>query len=203
MLSDSLCYVLCRTLPVLETLVLRGCRLNAADLMVLAQANSENSLPKLKHLDIAFNQINYLRYLFEYDTKWSGLVSLTTDWKCFDSQISVNNLAEARESGSLGSIETLSFFTERHLLSIRETCRTCESIILNLHKSSHEQCSQRQFLEPINKALEKGLFSSLRSVYIHTQQLIQCDAAAEKLKLRKRNVNVFFLLVREYYNAYY
>ena len=202
-LADSLCYVLCRTLPVLETLFLRGCKLNAADLTVLAQANSENSLPKLKHLDIAFNPINYLRYLSEYDSKWSGLVSLTTDWMRFDSAISVNSLAEAGKSGSLGSIETLSFFTKRPLLSIRETCRTCEQLLLNLDKSEHEQSTHRQFLEPINKALEKGLFSSLRSVYIQTQQQTQGNASAEKLKLRNRDVSVFFLLVRKSYDGYY
>ena len=197
-LSDSLCYILCRTLPNLETLILRSCSLNAADLQVLAQANSENNLPKLKHLDIAFNPLNYLRYLFEDNTHWSGLLSFTTDWMRFNSELSMNSLAEAGKSGSLRNVESLSFFTERHFLNIiRDSCRTCESLMLKLHSAEQEYSSQRQFLQSIDKALENGLFSSLRSVYIHSRRFIKCDAAAEKLKLRKRGVSVYFLLFSE------
>ena len=145
-LENNTCKILCHNLPVLETLVLRGCRLNAADVQVLAQADCENSLPQLKHLDIAFNPVNYLRYLFEHGSTWSGLLSLTIDWMRINSEMSMNSLAEAGKSGCLGSLQTLSFFTDGHYLNTRDTCRTCETLKLERDRSSREYVSQGSFL---------------------------------------------------------
>ena len=127
----------------------------------------------------------------------------TIDWMRIDSEVSINSLAEAGRSGCLGSLQTVSFFSEGHFLNTRDTCRTCETLKLERDRSSREYTSQRQYLQPINTALEKGLFSSLSSVYLNTFRSLNFDAAEEKLNLRKRNVSVFFLLFSDDYNAYY
>ena len=55
---------MCHFFPQLQILVLRGCDLDAQDLISLAQATSQGRLPKLRHLDLSQNYIGWeLRYL--------------------------------------------------------------------------------------------------------------------------------------------
>ena len=196
-LSDSLSFLLCRKLPDLKSLVLRGCKLNTLDLQTLAQASVEDKLPSLSHLDIAFNSMSELKYLFEHKSKWENLHSLTTDWaRRSHLEKSVDTLADAVQTGCLISLRQLSFFTEVDSVIKRETCWTCrESAMKKSLTSEKAYKNQRDFLKPVVDITDKVTFPPLCTIHIHAPHWwsMECDASAEKMKLNKRNISVYFL----------
>ena len=69
---------LSKKLQLLETLTLQKCSLNSQDLITLRQANLEDRLPNLKHLDLSQNEIvlSDSRHLFQDSCNWNQLLSL-------------------------------------------------------------------------------------------------------------------------------
>ena len=82
-LSTNLSYLLRRALPVLTSLTLCQCGLEKPDLQCLAQANVQDKLPQLRHLDVSYNTDgncgNILENLFFQDCKWDKITSLNIE----------------------------------------------------------------------------------------------------------------------------
>ena len=205
-LSDSLRFLLCRKLSVLKSLVLRGCKLNTLDLQTFAQADVEHKLPSLTHLDIAFNSMNELRYLFDHKSKWENLQNLATDWvRRSRQERSVDTLTEVVRNGCLSSLRQLSFFTDVDSSFKRETCWTCRNLLIEkTTRSERAYRNQRDFLKPLVDSLEKVSFQSLCTIQIHVPHgwSVECNASAEKMRLNKRNISVYFLKFKDNSNDY-
>ena len=205
-LSDSLRFLLCRKLPVLKSLVLRGCKLNTLDLQTFAQADAEYKLPSLAHLDIAFNSMNELKYLFDHKSKWENLHSLTTDWvRGSNQEKSIDTLTEVVRNGCLSSLRQLSFFTDVDSSFKRETCWTCRDLLIEkTSRSEKAYRNQRDFLKPLVENIEKVSFQSLCTIQIHVPHWwpTECDASAEKLRLNKRNISIYFLKFKDNSNDF-
>ena len=76
--------------PSLVSLTLRNNGLNSEDLNCLVQANIEGKLPKLKHLDIARNNISgVLQCLFGDNFRWNQLLTLNILDSCQDAPVEV------------------------------------------------------------------------------------------------------------------
>ena len=114
-IKDSLIYLVRHKLPSLERLILHRCRLNLQDFQHLAQADEANRLPKLKHLDIAFNDYFHLGWLLK--SKWQGMECLEVDWMNICEESNLFHLVKTVKEGSLSSLRKL-FFTPRAITNM-------------------------------------------------------------------------------------
>ena len=73
-LSDGLKYIVRHKMPSLENMILRQCKLTWEDFQLLSDADKENRLPKLKHLDVAYNDFWDVSQLLK--SRWKKLESL-------------------------------------------------------------------------------------------------------------------------------
>ena len=79
-LSGKLRLLFGKHFPLLETLILRHCKLDGDDLNSLAAAFHEHKIPEIKHLDVSGNFIHNQRYrlenFFAYSCNWNQLRNL-------------------------------------------------------------------------------------------------------------------------------
>ena len=95
-ITGALSSLLCHRFEKLCILTLSDCGLNSNDLSSLAQANTEDKLPKLRHLDISCNgclhSYSGFKSLLKFSSKWNQLtrldVSQTSDLCHFYDSIS-------------------------------------------------------------------------------------------------------------------
>ena len=188
-LSDGLKYIVRHKMPSLENMILRQCKLTWEDFQLLSDADKENRLPKLKHLDVAYNDFCEVRKLLK--SKWEKLESLDVSWRTVFSKNNLPFLVEASQSGSLGALEKLSLHTEGYYEIEQETCRTCRQF-RQCRPRDPFNCTQSVVLRPIAEYLDKVNFRSLRTVHVYDTNMFADDAAVERQRIRKHGISVYF-----------
>ena len=193
-LSDGLKYIVRHEMPSLENMILRQCKLTWEDFQLLADADKENRLPKLKHLDVAYNDFCDMRILLK--SKWEKLESLDVSWRTVVSKNNLPFLVEASQSGSLGALQKLSLHTESYDQTEQETCRTCRQL-RQCRPRDPFNCPQSMVLRPIAECLDKVSFSSLRTVHVYDTNMFADDAAVDRQRIRKHGISVYFTYCKD------
>ena len=200
---SSLCRLLCRKFPVLNSLILSNCCLKRPDLLCLAQANVEGWLPMLRHLDISNNtDFGNLRDLFAFGSEWQTIENLRTEINedaDRHKDLQFESLAQKVASGSMSCLKKLSFSTQKadYLPNHSGACwKQLECLEISLCSLS---CAE--VLAPVAEQIEKErqschsgrqqMFPKLHTVTVSFQRSFQGVAPAEKQKLRKHGINVF------------
>ena len=188
-LSDGLKYIVRHKLPSLENLILRQCKLTWQDFQLLADADKENRLPKLRHLDVAYNDFFDVRQLIK--SKWKKLEVLNVSWRVISQENNLTFLVEAVELGSLGALQKLSLHTNNYYAIEQERCRTCKQLRM-CRPSDPCNPTQSMVLRPIAQCLDKVHFPSLRTVHVYDTNRYKDDAAVDRQSIRKHGVSVYF-----------
>ena len=188
-LSDGLKYIVRHKLPSLENMILRQCKLTWGDFQMLSDADEENRLPKLKYLDVAYNDFCNVKTLLK--SKWKKLESLDVGWRTVFSQINFPCIVKALQSGSLGALQTLSLHTDSYYQREQETCRTCRQF-RDQRPIEPFNCAQSMVLRPIAEYLDKVRFPSLHTIHVYDTNKFADDAAAERQRIRKHDISVYF-----------
>ena len=195
-LSDGLKYIIRHKMPSLENMILRQCKLTWEDFQLLSDADMENRLPKLKHLDVAYNDFCEVRKLLK--SKWEKLESLDVSWRTVFSKNNLPFLVEASQSGSLGTLQKLSLHTEGYYEIEQETCRTCRQF-RQCRPRDPFNCTQSVVLRPIAEYLDKVRFPALRTVHVYDTNMFADDAAIERQRIRKHGISVYFTYCKNSY----
>ena len=113
-ITGNLTTLLCHSFPLLSSLILSDCGLNAQDLCSLALTSVEGRLSELRHLDISDNSHLHgqLNQLFVEGCKWQQLLSLNVEsssTRCFQ------YLKLKVKSDCLSSLQELRFTAEEDI----------------------------------------------------------------------------------------
>ena len=197
-LLNSIIYIFQHRFSSLESLTLHHCQLEQTNLRVLAQANVENKLPKLRLLDISCNKIYYLECLFDFDSKWNSLQCLKVDWvnklRDANSHVTWDCLVLQAQSGGLCALEEFNFFvgTRQGVMFQGDVyCYECLKRHNNYKSPQHGPYNESEILKPVVNSLEQADFPCLNSIFLHSAPFhLEADASAEKLRLRRKNISV-------------
>ena len=184
MLSGNLLQLLNQGSKSLEILTLSDCQLKPEDLTCLAQAATEGSFPKLKHLDLSHNNVaGYIKrkkmtnpefmHLFDGPCKWNQLFSLDIRKSLIISSI-IDFMEKVKKDGLLGNVRELG-------IDIYPKVNTKWPLLRTLYLSSCESDS----LHNIERAVGRGFFPALCKIY--TEEFAHDDALIYLLS--QRNIN--------------
>ena len=163
-ITGALTVLLCHRFPSLYTLILRDCRLNKEDLKSLAQASSKDRLPKLKYLDLSFNDqiICKCERLFCCSAKWNQLEVLLLQFDTETSEEVFYTLQKIVASGGLKLLEKLHISVSEALISSNHSWRNLSELYLSAYRSTN----WARLFTNIAIAAEKDVFPALRSIYL-------------------------------------
>ena len=165
-ITGNLALLLCHGFPSLHTLILKDCRLNEEDLKSLAQASSKDRLPKLKYLDLSFNNqiICKCEYLFCCSAKWNTLEVLLLQFDTDPSDEDFYALQKMVAGGGLKSLEKLHISVSEAVISSNQSWGNLSELYLSAYPST----SWAKLFTNIANAAENDVFPALRSIYIAT-----------------------------------
>ena len=162
-ITGALTLLLCHRFPSLHTLILRDCMLNEEDLKSLAQASSKDRLPKLKHLDLSFNNqiLCKCERLFCCSAKWNTLEVLLLQFDTETSEEVFSTLQTVVSSGGLKSLGKLHISVSEVLISSNHSWGNLSELYLSADPSTN----LAKLFTNIANAAENDVFPALRSIY--------------------------------------
>ena len=180
-ITGTLALLLCHSFPSLHTLILEDCELNEEDLEGLAQASSKDRLPKLKYLDLSFNDqiICKCERLFRCSAKWNKLEVLLLQFDTKTSDEDFYTLQKVVESGGLKLLEKLHISVSEALILSNHSWEKLSELYL----SSFPSIYPASLFTNIANAAEDGLFPALRSIYLENIMPLPDQAVEEDLNI--------------------
>ena len=163
-ITGKLALLLCHRFLSLHTLILKECRLNEEDLKSLAQASSKDRLPKLKYLDLSFNNqiICKCEHLFCCSAKWNTLEVLLLQFDTDPSDEDFYTLQKMVACGGLKSLEKLHISVSEAVISSNQSWENLSELYLSAYPST----SLAKLYTNIANAAEYDVFPALRSIYV-------------------------------------
>ena len=165
-ISGNLSVLLDKSLPSLNSLILRSCGLNSKNLHSLAQASKHGRLPVLRHLDISRNDQYHLNLnvLFEDSCTWDQLISLNILGILGRSQLS-KQIKKMKNREMLCSLRELFLSGSSHYKNWYLSKRWPLLETLHLYDWNY------QFLADIIKAVDGDLLPSLLTVRFYSKRI--------------------------------
>lgn len=164
----------------------------------LAQANVENQLPVLKHLDISRNNFPRLEDLFAFGSTWSKLEVLKTEENYGTGPNRFSSLNDQIQAGHLESLRLLGFTTEHRdakwiSTSMVARCQWKCLDTLQMYPSASNVLSPLVEVLKVDSERERQTrsFPRLNTVQVYTWP--QKDETLDAQKLRALGVRVFFV----------
>ena len=175
-ISGTLSILLCHKCPHLEFLILSDCALNAEDLRSLAETNSGDRLPHMKHLDVTQNSapFNLLCYNFSV---WRQLICLNVADAATGPKLTIKVLDPASfPSVRALSVSNVNYFSEETKWQRLETIH-----LVNPYPQ-----------QTILSAYRKFNFPALRIIYVKS---VNFEAGAD---LAEKNMSCHLCNLTEY-----
>ena len=199
-ITSNLPHLVCHSFPALETLILRNCMFSYVDARSLAQANGGGKFPKLKHLDISQNGCR-LSDMFEFESRWDSLDTLAVGGHYTEWNTEFETLVTKSQIGCLNRLEKFEIWFQNLFHFYRSHfCQQCTRPRFGL-PSDKPVPTQKDVLAPIANNIEKLQTSSLKTIYIYSEEHFfpeRQEGAAEKLKIRSKNITVYFIVVPQW-----
>ena len=136
--------------------------------------------------------------LFEFESKWDNLNTLATGGHHTEWNTDCEALVTKIQSGSLKRLEKLEiWFQDLFDFYRSHVCPTCHHPRFKL-PADKPFPTRKDVLAPIANNVDKLEAFSLKTVYIYSEQYsfsIQNTGAEEKLKIRSKNISVYFIVI--------
>ena len=188
--------LLSQTFPLLQTLILSDCGLNAEDLVSLVKASVEGRLSNLERLDESKNCLlkDNIESLFALNCQWNDLKYFDFEEEMPLSDVNLQVLVNKVETGYLSALQTFKFATDSADILTKSS-----SLHLNNLKEIEVCSSLNKFVDvlaDITSAVENDVFSALRKVdasILHqksdsgTDKAIAAELASLAQELKREN----------------
>ena len=189
--------LLYQTFPLLQTLILSDCGLNAHDLVSLAKASVERRLPNLERLDVSKNCLlkDNIESLFALNCQWNDLKYLDFEEELPLSDANLQVLVNKVETGNLSALQTIKFATDS-----AEILTKSSSLRLSNLKEIEVCSSLNKFVDvlaDITSAVENDVFLALCKVDVNilhqrydsgTGKAIATELASLAEELKRENL---------------
>ena len=189
--------LLSQTFPLLQSLILSDCGLNAHDLVSLAKANVERKLPNLERLDLSKNCLlkDNIESLFALNCQWNDLKYFDFEEELSLGFKNLQVLMKKIEAGNLSALQTFKFATDS-----AEILTKSSSLRLNNLKEIEVCSSVDNFVDvsaDITSAVENDVYLALCKVDVNilsqkpdsgTDKTIATELASLAEELRRVNL---------------